>query len=825
MVFVLPNGILLVPYSDSDDGNEIATSSGGSMGKVFRTLTVPSDVNLTVVNGGTLIVNAVQSCTSTVYMGNIGGKYGKVALEGSIELYGVLKARGVISGEGNIHAYANSDIYQFIQFTDFRGGTATYAIYTSGNNKPFPMNQFYLQNIQVMTRYDSGSEMYGCYFIAAGGEEKSGSALLIGSSDKTLFQIESGYLTMDYNADKAKSVVDIYGTVGVNEFEVTATVKILFELPITLNTSDYQCPISAAFDVNVRNQAILNVTQEFKILPGCIITIDDGGTLNIPSGGALYLYDVADYQASYAVGETGYCFHNYRRTPLTFGNTTITETEDGSLIVNGTVNVDGALYCSTNTTGTATATASSSIRTSADTGIINMNTVSSTVTIKEGLQQSSGATTVSSSFGPARGWLVSSATEEYTSFTQGTWYSNGQKWYQHKVTYVNGKTDATLATQYTAAHSDTYATTMIEPKTSIFPISGSPAESAAYASGTVTVSNLVDGTKEYTVALIGLVAEVVGIEDGKYYSLAAAANAWVDEAEYIQMHESDECTMLKDGTVIDLNGNDVVVTGEAADAITIYGADTQTNGYGIGSNPPEPGSLTISGTNVTVAPVSYVNERNYVMYFATDANGDAVKNNDGSITYSFHRFEITPITCGFFILNPEDIESAHAHLGFEAALQGDETALSKLVDVGFAVKKISTDGDGNNVAWGWYKLDTGEEILDFTGSNEETETESETAEDETEERLYNTVSMIALDFGTTSAEYDVSYIVTAKAAFGEVNSAGENYDASVVLTSDGTHAVTNFKALLKDWAAKEENAAEASQITAFLESLTATQGG
>lgn len=432
--YIVDSGVtLLIPYSAEDTGNKSITSTDKNMEAAFRTLTIPSDVKL-IVNG-TLMVNAVQGRRSTQWMGGISGTYGKVVVNGTIDVYGTLQARGIISGSdpGRIQAFSGSTVYQFLQFADFRGGRASSDLYAMGVGTVFPMNQFYLQNIQVDTQYDYGTTLYGTYFVTAGGEEKSADALIMSSNNnaKALFLLSSGYLEFEYVEETAKTIVNVYGNVSVNSFEVSVSVKVIIELNLNLSTDKYVCPISGAFDINVKDGAQVTISKKFKLLPGCKVTVENGGKLVVPSTGAVYLYDVDDYDDS-ATLEQGYCYSGYRNAPVTAGGKDITETEDATIVVNGTLEVQGNIYSSS-----GAGDASSSIRTTEDTGVIDLRQKSSSVTIKEGLQKSSGATEATVSFGAARASLVGTDKTVYSELEVGKWYSHDGQWYKHNVV-VNG---------------------------------------------------------------------------------------------------------------------------------------------------------------------------------------------------------------------------------------------------------------------------------------------------------------------------------------------------------------------------------------------------
>lgn len=200
-----------------------------------------------------------------------------------------------------------------------------------------------------------------------------------------------------------------------------------------------------------------------------------------------------------------------------------------------------------------------------------------------------------------------------------------------------------------------------------------------------------------------------------YHTLAETVTAYGDPAagKYIQMlGNTEESVTLKAETALDLNGKKI--TGITTISGAFYGADTSGNGYAVPS-----GSIKLSAAPSTVA---HVNGRNYVALY-----------DEASGCYTFHRFEITP-TCCMYYLN----ENAHSHLAFEATVQGDPTVLAKMTDVGFCVS--GSDGTGGE---NWYReAVSGGALPGHKGK----------------------ISFVAVDFEDTS-KFGVAYSVTAKAKF------------------------------------------------------------
>lgn len=424
--FTIPSGVtLLIPYGTETSASYSRTSTSTGMGKANYSLTIPQ--GLTVDVQGTLYVNAVQGTASTQRTGNIAGDYGKILLDGKLNIHSsaALYAHGIIAGSGSITAQSGASVYQFLEMTDYRGGGTGSKIYSD----MFPINQFYLQNIQVTTTYKYGSKMYGHWYIYVPTvrTQFDDEEMIVGPSteSRVFFKVSSGDIIWHYNASRAKSIVELYGSAAVSSLRITVDAYII---KIDMDSSKVECPLSGAFDVTVKNGANVDMANKFKVLPGGKITVEEGGILNVSS--SLYLYDVADYQAA------DWNFGGYRVKPLTAGGGSIVETEDGQLEVNGTLNVTetGKVYSSS-----GAGNASSSVITTENTGkIVFQGAAAGSATINECENNAERASAVGN-FDGARGKFAETGTwDKFAGST--TYYSNGEAWYRYKITYLNNGT-------------------------------------------------------------------------------------------------------------------------------------------------------------------------------------------------------------------------------------------------------------------------------------------------------------------------------------------------------------------------------------------------
>ncbi len=476
---------LLVPYGEEKNSNYETTTEYVSIGNPCRNyLTVNKGAKLTV--NGTMVVNAKQG-SYELLTGSVIGDYGLVMLFGEIYVTGTLDVRGIIKGDGKVTTSSSAVIDQFISIPDWKGGSYSSDIYKTA----FPVNNFAIQNIQTETHYVHGATLNARYYFYMSNKEFTGTVKLIGSaSSGVLFQTTSGSeIVFGYEASKAKTVVDIYGKIYARSLKISLSA---FMMTVEMDTSKTQCPLPGSFSVNIKDGGEFEITSNFKILPGCVLTVEEGGTLTIPSTGKLYLYDVDDFDRE----ERGTQGYPYRRFPTTAGYGsyyTYQETEDGELIVDGTVNIQGYLYCSS-----ASGNMSSSIKTTKNTGKIIIGKKAGTATVNETNASLSGTTSIG--FSSARGLMVGGTT--WDEFNVGTYYSNGEAWYLSKITYMYGgkllAEDYTVSTSHTHDFSDMFISL----------------DSASKTSGTGNVSH--SGTKvsftglsgDITVAIQGTKKEV-----------------------------------------------------------------------------------------------------------------------------------------------------------------------------------------------------------------------------------------------------------------------------------------------------------------------------
>lgn len=279
---------LLIPYDDANTqyGGEASctsyTSLINSSGHIawvsptaYRTLTLAADANITV-NGNIEVGgrHAAAGGANGMYGGSPTGKLGYInMLSGShIDLNSGanLYCWGYIYGEGTITAKNGASIYENFQIQDFRGGSITSEL--AANFLVFPLSQYYVQNVEVATRYEYGATEYIATSIFMSYQCHSATVKFIGTD--AMFQPASGsYFIKDYNPATDMLEMHAYGdsTLSSMNLELGGT---------AINSSDFVLPITNNMQIYLHS-GTTTLQQNMMMLPGSSLTIDQGATLNL----------------------------------------------------------------------------------------------------------------------------------------------------------------------------------------------------------------------------------------------------------------------------------------------------------------------------------------------------------------------------------------------------------------------------------------------------------------------------------------------------------------------------------------------------------------
>lgn len=332
----IPNGVtLVVPYSADDEGT-ILDSMDMSPFPGFTTKTEPYrtlTVNGALEVNGNLLVNATIGTSDTGHQGSISGYYGNLVLNGNATVNngGALYANGMVTGSGSIDAKSGGTVWQVFEMTDWPGGTAALNAY--GNDHVFPINQYYIQRIQVDTTIEYGAAI-SAYAYAAIPTYNLAITVpmdgLIGTSDSAFFKVNSGSITLSYDPDNYVTEVSIDGDVSIQSFSINAAGQ-------SISTSDVVCPVPGSFAIDVTEGSTVNITSDIKILPGAELNVAEGATVNVAEGADIYLYGVDDFETISG---------DYRAVPSSSDADEVTPSTGAKVTIDGTLNIEGTIRTS-----------------------------------------------------------------------------------------------------------------------------------------------------------------------------------------------------------------------------------------------------------------------------------------------------------------------------------------------------------------------------------------------------------------------------------------------------------------------------------------------
>ncbi|MBR6740977.1 MAG: hypothetical protein IKM04_07935 [Clostridia bacterium] len=282
----IPAGVtLLIPFNASNTlyTKEPACTSSFMNNQAwvqptaYRTLTMAGDAKITVNGAMSLSAQHAAANGGSNYCGSPTGPVSFVNMqEGSnitVNNGGKLYAWGFITGSGSVTANSGATVYENFQVTDFRGGSATgdYA----DNGLAFPLNQYYVQNIEVpVTFYAGASEkIYTSAYASSlciGGE-----ATFIGSGGM-FTSGEGGYVIKDYDESSDRLNVDLYGSCELNSMTVKFSIEV--------NSANYLLPITNNVSIGIHS-GTTTLKQSVALFPGVEVTVDQGATLNLAYSG------------------------------------------------------------------------------------------------------------------------------------------------------------------------------------------------------------------------------------------------------------------------------------------------------------------------------------------------------------------------------------------------------------------------------------------------------------------------------------------------------------------------------------------------------------
>lgn len=351
---------LLLPFNENDTVGHIgagddtsdnykATAALTGTAKLYKTLVIPEGVEV-IVNGKLVVGAQTGKIDAGQKQNAVSGNYCEITLEGTITLNNAtLEVYGYIKGNGEITAN-NTTVIENLYLSGWMGGKLS-AIRYIGNDKifagslvvegtlkidnptQFPFSQYELRSIQSRITTNKGSKLQGYCKIATGKVTEAGqnipaqineAYLTFISSDASnassgLFRLvgNNSKIVKSMSGDRVK--FDLFGE--IKDGYTSISVKVI-KKTVSMTSEIVFFPIDGRTDITLKNGATFTQSYMFKALPGATITVESGGIYNL--NGTLVMYDKSFTDIS-----------TYPYPGASRG--------DAKLIVNGTMNVNGAL--------------------------------------------------------------------------------------------------------------------------------------------------------------------------------------------------------------------------------------------------------------------------------------------------------------------------------------------------------------------------------------------------------------------------------------------------------------------------------------------------
>lgn len=432
---------LLLPFNENDTVGHIgagddtsdnykATAALPGTAKLYKTLVIPEGIEV-IVNGKLVVGAQTGKIDAGQRQNAVSGNYCEISLGGTITLNNAtLEVYGYIKGNGEIIAN-NSTVIENLYLSGWMGGTQSAVRYigtqdisafelldektmTIKNPKMFPFNQYELRSIQSRITINKGSKLQGYTKIATSKLEKdiiittitipaqvNEATLTFISSDESnaangLFRLvgNNSKIIKSMNGDRVK--FDLFG--DIKDGYTAVSVKVV-KATVEMSSKEVFFPIDGRTDITLKNGATFTQSYMFKALPGATITVESGSVYNV--NGKLVMYDKSFTDIS-----------TYPYPGASRG--------DSKLIVNGTMNVNGALG------GNVTSDNAGAVAVGANATISGVHSAEGEGTMAIGLPtkftfNDTCGVTKSLVFVNANNSTVAAATNKTYNYNNGTW--------------------------------------------------------------------------------------------------------------------------------------------------------------------------------------------------------------------------------------------------------------------------------------------------------------------------------------------------------------------------------------------------------------------
>lgn len=334
---------LLIPYSTSTEVHQSPVTVGSaSTSYAYRTLTIQQGTTLTV-NGAINVDGQILNNPSRPT-----GPYGLIKLERdayiNLENGSALYCWGYINGDGMVDAKGGSKVYECFQLTGWRGGGQTLKMIVNLTKNVFPVNQYYVQNIEsaLKLNYNSKEYVYASVVVNTSDQYDVMVEFISPSAGMFRLQEDGSYIIKKYVAATDRMYFEVNGKLLISSM----TLK--FSSLYSLKTADSPLPINSNFTINIYSgTTTIDSNQDIALLPGAEFTVSNGAEFDVQSN--MYVYDQTDWMKgkyAYKFG-SGSCYFapiHYTTINGTEPRRTVDDLKSAMVYVNGTMKITGKIY-------------------------------------------------------------------------------------------------------------------------------------------------------------------------------------------------------------------------------------------------------------------------------------------------------------------------------------------------------------------------------------------------------------------------------------------------------------------------------------------------
>ncbi len=377
------NATLIVPYKAGKETLATAPVKRNTAGLIEEhiRLTLASGANLNV--SGKIEVGGELYCVESGLISYNNSPYAHIRMEeGSlIQLNSGarLYAWGFITGAGNITVKNGAEVHEMFQIGDMPAMSPLVQYYNDNNYKFFPLNQYFIQNIEAPTTYYYGSKLICSFSNYYTGSYNGDDNIKLVGTESSLFLItstdESSWVRKSYDAAHDYQVWEVNSDVQLGSLSLSIS-------GYTFNSTKYILPVTSNMKIHVLDGDFA-ITQSTQFLPGTQLEVNKTASLKVNSGQKVYMFDKDQWPLSaksIAFSPSWPNGNKPSRTSLFV---------DAALNVHGKINVQGSLYTSNKGTETSKTDGANIYSTNADAGTVSYNAAApsaTTITLMTGAQ-------------------------------------------------------------------------------------------------------------------------------------------------------------------------------------------------------------------------------------------------------------------------------------------------------------------------------------------------------------------------------------------------------------------------------------------------------